>query len=298
MHYNNHHFRKLLSEPVNILIKEIVNSVIYLSPIKNDFYKRNVKYTIEDYVIGIIDVVKNNISWNSYSGLVNGNTLRKKHNEWVKLGVYDFVYEKSLNKYSKTVPVTEELKYQSIDSTFIEDINGSMSSSYSGIYKRRKGESSMGIKVTSICSTNGIPISINMDSADKYDSPLLPKAVDNIVFNCNTKKYYKHNRYKQYMLADSGYDSKINHNLLIHKGYTPIIIQNKRNIKNKKLIRKLNHSQNKIYKRRKIIENYHSWVKKFPKVKCLYERDIEYYRGLLLLAVSIIIHRRIVKNKR
>ena len=55
-----------------------------------------------------------------------------------------------------------------------------------------------------------------------------------------------HNRYKQYLLADSGYDSKENHNFLIKKGYTPIIIQNKRNIKNKNLIRKQNKKQIKI----------------------------------------------------
>ena len=38
------------------------------------------------------------------------------------------------------VSFTEELKYQSIDSTHIDDINKSKSSSYSGIYKRRKGK--------------------------------------------------------------------------------------------------------------------------------------------------------------
>jgi hypothetical protein len=47
---------------------------------------------------------------------------------------------------------SEELKYQSIDSTFIEDINGSEDASYSNVYKRRKGESSKGIKITSIVS--------------------------------------------------------------------------------------------------------------------------------------------------
>lgn len=51
-------------------------------------------------------------------------TLRKKHNEWIKLGIYDHVYENSLKEYLKTTNKTEELKYQSIDSTFVEDING------------------------------------------------------------------------------------------------------------------------------------------------------------------------------
>lgn len=312
MNYNNCHFKKLLLKPINNLIDEIVKSVQFLSPIKNDFYKRNNKYTINDYAIGIIDVVKNNTSWNSYSGFMNGNTLRKKHNEWIKLGVYEHVYENSLKKYLNTTKITEELKYQSIDSTFIEDINGSKYASYSNVYKRRKGESSKGVKITSIVTTKGIPISVSVNHGHRvsprgrtlcprwghnYDSPLLPKAVDECVINCNTKKYCNHNRYKQYFLADGGYDSKKNHKKLINKGYMPIIKQNRRNIKNKKLIRKMNTKQKQIYKKRMIIENYHAWIKKFSKIKSLHERNIENYRGILLVGISIIIHRRIIKNK-
>ena len=122
MNYNNYHFKKLLLKPINNLIDEIIKSVHILSPIKNDFYKRNVKYSIKDYVIGIIDVVKNNISWNSYNGIINGNTLRKKHYEFVKLGIYEHAYANSLKKYLKSTKITEELKYQSIDSTFIEEL--------------------------------------------------------------------------------------------------------------------------------------------------------------------------------
>ena len=73
----------------------------------------------------------------------------------------------------------------------------------------------------------------------------------------------------------------------------PIIIQNKRNIKNMKLLRKRNKRQNEIYKKRSIIENYHSWLKKFPKIKLLYERNIYSYRGLVLLGISVLIYRRI-----
>jgi len=134
-----------------------------------------------------------------------------------------------------------------------------------------------------------------VDPGNKYDSPLLPNVVNNCVIDCKTKKYQNHNRYKQYILADSGYDSKNNHSLLKNKGYTPIIIQNKRNIKNKKLIRKFNVKQKKIYNKRIIVENYHSWLKKFSKIKSLHERKIESYMGLLFLSISIIINRRIIK---
>lgn len=72
------------------------------------------------------------------------------------MNIYDDVYAKIINKYIYNVSFTHELKYQSIDSTFIEDINGSYFSYYSGIYKRSKGESSNGVKITSLTTSVGI----------------------------------------------------------------------------------------------------------------------------------------------
>ncbi len=207
-----------------------MDSIIYLSPIKNTNNKGNTKYSIKDYIIGIIDICKNNTSWNSYCGYMKGDTrkcyfsntfhnnileqnyilfqyidtLRKKYNEWNKMGIFEYGYNIILNKYLNNTRKTEELKCQSIDSTFIEDINGCKESSYDGIHKKRKGELSKGIKITTIVTNNGIPLSVNIDSANRYDSTLLIKAVNNRIINCNTNKYRKHNRYKQYFLGDKG----------------------------------------------------------------------------------------------
>lgn len=52
-------------------------------------YRRNVKYTIEDYVIGIIEVLTNNISWRKYNGKIDGRILNNKHNHYCKIGIYD-----------------------------------------------------------------------------------------------------------------------------------------------------------------------------------------------------------------
>lgn len=49
-----------------------------------------------------------------------------------------------------------------------------------------------------------------------------------------------HNRYKQYLLADAGYDTNENKNLLTQKGYTPIISPNMRNTKDKKKLKRKN----------------------------------------------------------
>ena len=82
MNYDIHYYKKKLTKPINNIVNEIVEIVQLLSPLKDDSYKRNVKYTIRDYDIGIIDVIKNYTSWKSYNNFMKGDTFRKKFNEW------------------------------------------------------------------------------------------------------------------------------------------------------------------------------------------------------------------------
>lgn len=81
------------------MIKKIIETVIELSPVKDERYSHP-KNTIEDYAIGIIEVSKNCISWNKYIGKINSDTLRLKYNEWVKLGVFSRLKEKSQTRIS------------------------------------------------------------------------------------------------------------------------------------------------------------------------------------------------------
>jgi len=103
---NNSLFKKLLKN-INIdnFLNMLKNSIIKLSPIKDSFYKRNIKYSLDNYIYGIIDILKNFSSWNSYTGKNKGDTLRKKHNEWVKLGVYDHFYQESLKESLKNLNI-------------------------------------------------------------------------------------------------------------------------------------------------------------------------------------------------
>ena len=50
-----------------------------------------------------------------------------------------------------------------------------------------------------------------------------------------------------------------------------------------------------LIKRHKV-ENFFSWMKRFVKIKHIYEKNLENYKGLLFLAFSIILARRILKN--
>ena len=168
-------YKILKNIPLKDLIPIFKTIIEEIYPTKNASYQRNKKYILEDYIFGIIEVLKSTASWNNYSGRMNGNTLRKKYNEWVNLGVFDRAYKYILESFLKTTNTLKELKYQSIDSTFIKDINGCKEAAYSGIYKKNKGVADKGFKITSLVTSNGIPISINLKPENKYDLLFLKK---------------------------------------------------------------------------------------------------------------------------
>lgn len=292
----NDKYKKLIKN-INMdkFVNIFTNSVNKLSPIKNHNYKRNVKYTLNDYIFGIIDVLKNFISWNSYNGLIKGDTLRKKHIEFNKLGVYEDIYTTLLTKQLKKNKC-KQLKYQSMDSSNIRDLVGNKFSEYNFNCKNQKGYSSKCIKINALVTTNGIPLSIDVNKGNIYDSKLFSKTINNQIIQNDPKKYTKNNRYKQYFLADKGYDTKEIINEANKLGYISIIPQNKRNIRNKKLLRYLNMQRIKILKKRHVVENFFSWIKKFPKIKHLYERKIDSYKGLLFMSLIIILSRRVLNS--
>jgi len=93
----------------------------------------------------------------------------------------------------------------------------------------------------------------------------------------------------------TGYHSNNNISYLKRVGYDPIIAYNKRNTKDKKIIEnnELKGKKLKLYKKRVIIESFFSWIKNCPVINQNYQKTITSYKGLLSLASSILISKRI-----
>ena len=75
-HYNDNLKKLLKIHNIDTLIEIINEKINELQTNKNNLYKRNIKYTNQDYILVIIEVLKNHTSWNSYNGLIKGD-LRK-----------------------------------------------------------------------------------------------------------------------------------------------------------------------------------------------------------------------------
>lgn len=237
------------------------------------------------YFQEILYVLNNHIYWSSYRGPINWKVLYNKHLEYIERGYYEKLFKEVLDEYRNTQTYFI-FKYQSADTSMIANKLG-VNLPRNKFYKGKKG-----IKISSIVDSNGVPFSILIEECNKYDSTLLRKVVDNMYYDPNPNKYKNTNKYKQYFLADSGYDSKENIKYLEDKGYHVIIPQNKRNTKDVSKLRKYNERYKKIYRKRIIVENSYGWLKFTPKLICVFEKKATNYLQLVFLAYSQLIFNR------
>ena len=100
----------------------------------------------------------------------------------------------------------------------------------------------------------------------------------------------KSNKHRKYFTGDAGYDSNSNRAYLNNKGYTDIIWSNKRNTKDKDILkkRKIKGNHKDKYKKRNIVssplvvENYFSWMDiKIPRLVRLYDKKIKSYLSMI-----------------
>ena len=101
-------YEKLFSKRESLI--EIMVRIIEELDKKDKKFSHNRKYTEEDYVCCIIEVISNNISWRKYNGKINGRTLNNKHNYYIKIGVYDKLFITIKNEYYNDPKKKEESK--------------------------------------------------------------------------------------------------------------------------------------------------------------------------------------------
>jgi len=144
-----------------------------------------------------------------------------------------------------------------------------------------------------ITDSNGIPLSVLIQPGNISDQSLLFSNMDDMLTDITYN--FKNNKHKRYMLADSIYDTRDIRDKIKSYNIVPIIWPNKRNTKNKELlkIKKLNSRHKKIYKKRIIIENTFSWIYKNRRTCKRYDKLVINYMSFLYMALIKIILKRI-----
>lgn len=270
----------------NILEKYILK----YSVLKNtyNFSNKRQKYKLSTIIDELIYITKSGISWRLYRGPINWNSLYYHFKLFVRFKILDEFYKYLLDRYFKK-RFTSKLKYNLIDSTVFVNKYGI---DLKGRNKQYRFKNTT--KLSIISDSHGVPISLYLDKGSEHDSKILMNHFDNTLIDTKTFKFKNHNRYKQYILADSGYDSKKLFKLFENKGYNFIIPQNKRNIKDVNLIKKFNCNQKKIYKKRIIVENLFCYLKSSNKrISQRVEKKSENFKGFILIGLIRILFKKL-----
>lgn len=271
------------------LINFIVQYIYKNFKAKYDYTYHNQKYNLNDLVNAILNITKIGCSYRDYQFIdpwINYKSLNRHMKFFAENNIFQKIYKKLLGKYFKT-DKTNKLKYQLVDTSFINNQYGVQNIGRNKYYKNKKG-----YKLSCLTDVNGIPISILVDSGNIYDGHFIEKHFNALLIETNTSNYKNHNRYKQYILSDKGYDSNKIRKVTQDKGYIPIIDYNKRNTKGEP--KSLNLFEKDKYKKRIKIENCFSWFKKNKRVKDLYDKSPTTYLGYVYLAFCNILFSRIV----
>ena len=250
----------------------------------------NRKFSIELIVKEVLYFLKAGLSYKMTRSLLKKTTLHYYVNFFTKNNIFINFYWFLHQKYA-TKNLADNLKYQSTDTSFIVNQYG-----LEEFVKRNplmKGKNC--IKISLLVDANGIPLDIQFCAGNCNDSPMLRKHLTEMKFNTNTKKYINNHRYKQYFLADAGYDSKESMEMLKEKGYIGIIPKNRRRSKTE--IPPMSDKEKIIYKKRNIVENVFANYKQFRRVSKVYERKLDNYISLAHLALSALLFNLLKRQK-
>lgn len=206
-------------------------------------------YSTENIITCIIDCITKSVPWSKYISPpeigISGKYLNEYHNKYINAGVYEAIFEAYINIYLKKNREIK-LKYQYLDSSFVQNKGGSIKNNKIkennkivqvnniNLPKNNKEKKKSFIdfnthdsrkrccKISCITDSLGAPLSLIMIPGKQSDNISVEETVNSIPVDLKTKQNSKFNRYKQYLLADSGYHSfknKSSYYLLQQKKY-------------------------------------------------------------------------------
>ena len=144
--------------------------------------------------------------------------------------------------------------------------------------------SKLGTKRHILTDKDGISLSAVITSANTHDVTVAIDTVDSIVIKRPSPKP-KYNHKKQNLCLDKAYHSKEVEQESIKRGYIPHI-RHRREERKKHI--------NRHPARRWVVERTNSWHNRFRKLFTRYEKKDENYLGLVQLANSLIVYRRLI----
>jgi len=269
----------------SLIIKLLVKHIMENKKLSKSFDFSNVhqEYHLNEYLYIIFIVLETGLDWRRIEVLktnIGWNSVYKVFQKLNKAGIFEIVYADLLIKYLKKCP-GKKLRYVLTDTSFVPNKKGKDMYGYNTYYNKKNGT-----KISLITDSNGIPLNMKCYKGNIYDSPILLNHLKNSDIVCTDHIA----QYKQYFLADPGYDSKEVRKALEDLNYEPIIAQNRRNTKDPAKLIKLTVHEREIYKERLKVEITFSKIKMNRRLCLRYDSKIESFIGFLYLSFIKMIH--------
>ena len=144
--------------------------------------------------------------------------------------------------------------------------------------------SKLGSKRHILTDKDGIPLSAVITSANTHDVTVAIDTVDSTVIKRPSSQL--NDRKKQNLCLDKAYHSKEVEQEIFNRGYIP-------HIRHRREEERIFHRTHPAA-RRWVVERTNSWHNRFRKLFTRYEKKDENYLGLVQLANSLIVYRRII----
>src|SRR5438105_4498552 len=225
---------------------------------------RYLKKEFYHYIDVILMVLKTGMAWRQIPlKELHYTTYHKFFIKLVKLDLFSLAYKIILLCHHKHN--SNQLDILFIDSTLIKNINGSQLLGKNPCDRGRNGN-----KITVIVDKFGIPISIHLASANIHDSKLINTSIK--------KSFIKLVNCK--IVGDRGYINEKIKIDLSKKNNINLIYPYRNNQ------RKENITNNKqLLKKRHIVENFFSWLKRRKRIQQRYEKKYINYLNFVYLAL-------------
>lgn len=248
---------------VNIIKKEYIRS--------NQKRPKKHKKTHNYYIKKILYILKTGISYRELKcNGIHYTTIHKYYLKLIEYGVFQRVFKQLISKYRRS----HNTNLFFIDSTTNLNMYGIDNISKSYFDKKKY------TKISIVVDIYGIPHNIFLAKPNNHDVSLVKETImnDHKLKNC-------------YLIGDKGYISpklknelKINNNIVLIYPYR----------KNQKTINSLIEKQ--LLKKRHIVENFFSWLKKARRVHTRYDKLSLCYQNFIYMRCSEIILNNILRS--
>jgi len=268
---------------------KVVNSIYNFIKIKHpklfetyNFKYHTQKYKLKEILEAILFFIKISCSWKNFIYKnINYNTIYKNFVKLNKFKIFELSYLDNLKKYL-TKSKNKKLKYVYTDTTTIYNKLNKDKAKRNAYFKNKKI-----IKLSLLTDSNGITLNLFIESGNYHDSTIYQNQIKSL--NNNEKKEF----INSILMADSGYDSSIIYELNKKIFKKSIIKPNNRNTKNELKIRKLNESEEQLYKKRIKIEHTNQKIKAYRRLNFVYDKEIKNYNQFVYLSLNDIIMKNV-----